>query len=367
MFSLGAHHKTTVGLDIGTTSIKAVELRRSGSGWSLHRIGAKPLPPKAMAGGKIKDKATVTQAIRDLWSEARFSSKRAAISVGGSAVIIKKIQLPTMSELDLEDQISTEAEEHIPFDIEEVYLDFQILSHGAENMDVLLSACKKEVVDNRLEAPREAGLDPVLCDLDIFCMANAVETFCLAGKKTQPIKKPAKGEKPEPAPATMLVNVGHTHLNLAAVVNGWPDFTRDHTFGGDKMIQEIIQGHDVSPEEAEQMLIRGHDARDRPWPTASREVVVHAFLEQLGNLVRQSVDFFNAGHPAQKVGDLYLSGGCALLPEATAFLNRMLNLPVLTANPFSRMGGHAGLKALGPERAPEFLVAAGLALRGDAP
>ncbi|MBF0294117.1 MAG: type IV pilus assembly protein PilM [Magnetococcales bacterium] len=367
MFSLGAHHKPTVGLDIGTTSIKAVELRRSGSGWNLHRIGVKPLPPKSVVGGKIKDKATVTQAIRDLWSEARFSGKRAAISVGGASVIIKKIQLPTMTELDLEDQISTEAEEHIPFDIDEVYLDFQILSHGAESMDVLLSACKKEVVDNRLEAPREAGLDPVLCDLDIFCVANAVETLCLSGKKTQPIKKPAKGEKLEPSPATMLVNAGHTHLNLAVTVNGWPDFTRDHTFGGDKMIQEIIQAHDLSAEEAEHMLIHGRDARDRPWPAASREVVVHAFLEQLSNLVKQSLDFFNAGHPAQKVGELYLSGGCAMLPEAIPFLNRMLNLPVRTANPFARMTGHAGLRALGPERAPEFLVAAGLALRGDAP
>ncbi|MBF0127082.1 MAG: type IV pilus assembly protein PilM, partial [Magnetococcales bacterium] len=338
--------------------------RRGAKGWSLHRIGSRPLPPKTVTNGKVKDKPALVQAIRELWTEAHFGSKRAAISVGGPSVIIKKIQLPLMTELDMEDQISTEAEEHIPFDIEEVYLDFQILSRSEETMDVLLTACKKELVDNRLEAPREAGLDPVLCDLDIFCVANAFETLCLTGKKNQPVKKVAAPEKAEKIDATVLVNVGSSHLNLAILANGLPDFTRDHAFGGERMVQEIMQNQNSSNEEAERLIIQGKDSRNRPWPPASREPVINAFLEQMGNLIKQSVEFFNASHPNHRVSGVYLSGGCALLPEALPFLNGLLNLPTHTANPLLGLGG--GGTVLRPESAPWYMVAMGLALRGDA-
>lgn len=373
MFPFGSQYKPIVGLDIGSTAIKAVELRPSGKTWNLHRIGSVPLPPKAVSSGKIKDKEVVVQAIRDLWTQARFTSKRTAISVGGPAVIIKKIQLPLMTELDMEDQISLEAEEHIPFDIEEVFLDFQILNRGEETMEVLLTACKKELVNNRLEAPREAGLDPVLCDLDLFCVTNAFDTFCQTKKDKQPPPKivktkspaPEKTDKTEKTNVTLLVNIGAVNLNIAILANGFPDFTRDHTFGGERMVQEIVQNQEISFEEAEQLLRQGKDAQNRPWPTESREQIVQPFLEQLGGLLKQSMDFYHASHANQQVSELFISGGCAILPETTVSLNAILNIPVQTVNPLTGLLGKSET-AIPKGTFPWYMVAMGLALRGDA-
>ncbi|MBF0428570.1 MAG: type IV pilus assembly protein PilM [Magnetococcales bacterium] len=365
MFPFDAHHPSIVGLDIGTASIKAVELRRAGKGWNLHRIGFKSLPPKAVTNGKIKDKEIVVQLLRDLWTEARFGSKRVAIAVGGPSVIIKRIQLPLMTELDLEDQISLEAEEHIPFDIEDVYLDFQILGRTGEQMDVLLSACKKELVDNRLEAPREAGLNPVLCDLDLFCVANAFESFCMPTAKKPQAKKTPPPEKGEKGEATALINIGSAHLNVAIIANGMPDFTRDHAFGSERMVQEIMQNQGISFEAAELLIQQHKESQNSAWPPENRTPIVQSFLDQLGNLVKQSVEFYQTGHTNQAVSTIYLSGGCAILPEMVSTLNEFLNLPVRTANPLA--GVHGKIPTTVPaETSPSFMVAMGLAVRGDA-
>ncbi|MBF0189858.1 MAG: type IV pilus assembly protein PilM [Magnetococcales bacterium] len=368
MIPFASFDKPVVGLDIGTTAIKAVELRRSGRQWSVHRVGWKPLPPKAVAGGKIKEKEIVVQTLRELWAECRFGCKRVAIGVGGPSVIIKRIPLALMSELDLEDQIALEAEEHIPFDIEEVYLDFQILERGAEQMDVMLTACKKELVDNRLEAPREAGLNPVLCDLDLFGMINAFGQFCPAAAGSHP-PKTAKNHKSDPAAkieSTALVNAGASHLSVAILTHGVPEFIRDHAFGGERLLQELQQQNNLSAEEAEQMIRQGHDSQNRPWSPAQRQPMIQAFAEQMSGLIRQSVDFHNASHGNQKVGSVHVSGGCALLPELPARLGELLNLPVHKVNPVSGLHGTVPA-ALRPDNATGFLVALGLALRGDAP
>ncbi|MBF0212083.1 MAG: type IV pilus assembly protein PilM [Magnetococcales bacterium] len=373
MFPFGSLDKPIVGLDIGTSAIKAVELRGSGRKWSLHRIGWKALPPKAVTGGKVKDKEVVVQALRELWTEARIGCKRVAIGVGGQSVILKRIPLALMSEMDLEDQLALEAEEHIPFDIEEVYLDFQILERGAEQMEVLLAACKKELVDNRLEATREAGLNPVLCDLDLFSMANAYDIFSAVGdgqvkhkntgKSKTTAAPPEKGEK---IPATALVNAGASHLSVAILVNGLPESTRDHAFGGERLLQELQQNASCSFEEADRMIRLGTDTQGRPWSAESRDPLVQAFLEQMGTLIRQSMDFHLAGHPNQQITSVQVGGGCAPLAELPDTLESLLNLPVRVITPWS--GLHGSLPPqLDPKNAPGYLVALGLALRGDAP
>ncbi|MBF0339711.1 MAG: type IV pilus assembly protein PilM [Magnetococcales bacterium] len=359
MFPFGGVSKPVVGLDIGATAIKAVELHRSGRRWSVHRVGWKPLPPKVVSGGKVKDKEAMVQALRELWSDARFGCKRVAIAVGGPAVIIKRIQVPLMSELDLEDQIALEAEEHIPFDIEEVYLDFQILERGAEQMEVLLTACKKEVVDNRMEAPREAGLEPVACDMDLFCLANAFDAFCRPALA-------AKGEKSDKIPATTLINVGASHLSVAILVNGLPEFTREHAFGTERLLQELQQNQGRSYEDAERMIRLGRDSRDVPWPGEEREAALNSFLEQMAGLIRQTVDFHHAGHPNQRVGTVFVAGGCAAIPELPGTLQSVINLPVVRLDPLSGLAGTTPAP-LNSGNAPAFLVALGLALRGDAP
>ncbi|MEO5333915.1 MAG: pilus assembly protein PilM [Magnetococcus sp. YQC-5] len=368
MFPFAFKNKSIVGLDLGTTSIKGAELRRSGAKWQLHRIGSLPVSPKAMSNGKIKDKDAVVQVLRDLWSSSRFDSKQVALSVGGPSVIIKKIQVAQMSEMDLEDVIRTESEEHIPFDIAEVYLDFQILGQTEKGMDVLLTACKKELVDIRLEVIREAGLDPVLCDVDLFSVANSFAAFCLpaqdkpSGKKPPP-KTPAP-DATEKLDVTALVNIGAASLNLAIIANGMPEFTRDHSFGGERMVQEIMQQQETSGEEAELMLRSGTDSRNRPWPAESRELIILPFLEQAGNLIKQSMDFYHASHANHRVAALYLSGGCAMLPEINSKLNSILNIQVKTANPLAALLGKS-TPPIQPETAPCYMVALGLATRGE--
>ncbi|MBF0271441.1 MAG: type IV pilus assembly protein PilM [Magnetococcales bacterium] len=372
MIPFASFDKPVVGLDIGTTAIKAVELRHSGRQWSVHRVGWKPLPPKAVSGGKIKEKEVVVQTLRELWAESRFGCKRVAIGVGGPSVIIKRIPLALMSELDLEDQIALEAEEHIPFDIEEVYLDFQILERGPEQMDVMLTACKKELVDNRLEAPREAGLNPVLCDLDLFGMINAFGQFCPTAAGAKGLSKAAKAKKTDQTAktdkteATALVNAGASHLSVAILANGVPEFIRDHAFGGERLLQELQQQNSLGTEEAERMIRLGQDAQNRPWSPTQRQPMVQAFLEQMAGLIRQSVDFHNAAHGNQRVGSVHVAGGCALLPELPTQLGELLNLPVQRVNPLSGLHGTIPA-ALRPDNATGFLVALGLALRGDAP
>ncbi len=377
MFPFGANSKSIVGLDIGSHSIKAVELRRAGKGWSPYRMGIKLLPPNVVSGGKIKDNDAMAQLLRDLWSEARFSCKRVSVGVGGPSVIIKKIQLPLMTELDLEDQISLEAEEHIPFDIEEVYLDFQILDQAAETMDVMLTACKRELVDSRLAPLIAAGLNPVVCDLDLFGVVNAFNMFCQPRQKKVSAKKVVfkKGSEKKGGESdstavvevALLVNTGATNLSLAIIANGIPTFTRDHAFGGGRLLQEIMQNQEISLEEAELLVRQGQDSQKRPWVPAARELVVTPFLEQLGGLIRQSVEFYQNSHPNQRVSEVFVSGGSALLAETATNLTTFLNLPVQIVNPLTALGGKGvpdTAKTIRAEMLPEFLVAMGLALRG---
>jgi type IV pilus assembly protein PilM len=235
---LSKKYKPIIGLDIGTTAIRAVEIRPVGSSWRLHRWGNQPIPPDAVADGKIKNSEEVVVALQTLFAKTDFSTKRVALSVGGPSVVIKSIQLPFMTEMDLEDQISLEAEEHIPFGIDDVHLDFQILSQDEENMNVLLTACKKESLDAYLKVVEEAELKAVVCDLEICCLVNAHEAFISPGifapleKKKKVKKKDKKKPETKVAPRVIsLVNCGGSYLNVVILLDGIPIFNRDYMFG----------------------------------------------------------------------------------------------------------------------------------------
>lgn len=384
MSLFGSPFTPIVGLDISTTSLKAVELRLVGSSWKVHRWGFKPLPPAVVADGKVKDSEAAAQAIRELFTETKFSTKQVAASVSGSAVIIKKIQLANMSELELEDQIPLEAEEYIPFDIEEVYLDFQVLSRGEENMDVLLVACKKDLVDNHKATLEAAGLKPVLFDLDLFCIQNVYETL-LAGT---PVKsKPGNGKKPgfalplgklmgrgkkadaaapeSASPPTAagektvaLVNVGATLINMNILCGGTPNFTRDQLFGGRHLTEEVQRAFDTSYEDAVKMQL----GEISP-PESYFSEVLPSFLDQLSLQISQSLEFYQGSHADQPVTAVYLSGGCVLLPGVMDFLRQKSDIPVELANPFAQFKGFKDDAALA--MGPRFMVAMGLAMRGE--
>ena len=377
-------HRPVVGLDIGSSAIKVAEMQRSGNRWHLLHVGIQPLVPDAVVDGQIKQPELVTQAIKELLASSGITTKQTALSLGGASVITKKIQMASMTELDLEDQIALEAEEYIPFDIEEVHLDFQILSQQDEGMEVLLTACKKEVIHNHTEVIRQAGLQPQVCDLDLFCLINAyttfVQPFIPAGGLRLPTTKTSNkttdsgdGSSQEMG-TTVIVNLGAAFLNIAMITpHGLPGYIRDHALGGRQLIQEIKTRYDMSWAEAEQWLIvpeqseKGHSVS-----VDLQTEAIAPFLEQVVQQIRQAISFHRTGNLEQPVTAICLAGGCALLTNAAAFIGERLELPVHTAEPFanlthrrSRGKQESEQAALLQHLGPRFMVALGLALRGD--
>ncbi|MEO5376933.1 MAG: pilus assembly protein PilM [Magnetococcus sp. DMHC-6] len=355
MLSIGK--KSIIGLDIGSNAIKAVELKPSGKKWQLHKYGIKSIPQEAIVNSQIKDMEGVARTIRELMAEAHFTSKQVAISVSGSAVIVKKIQVGAMSLLDLEDQIPLEAEEYIPFDIEEVHLDFQVLGQHDEQMDVLLTACKKDLINQRLEAVETAGLQAKICDLDLFCLANSFELI---------LRAPSDIEN-----AMALVNIGASLTNITILIGSDPIFTRDHLFGANLLTKEIQQRYELSYSEAELLQSRAatnqkDNKENNPIPHDYQEEVVRPFFEQLGRQIGQSIDFYKANHPQKPVKAVLISGGGGLTPGLGDFLTEQLGIETRLANPFDGIKLNDSVKkdpiltAMGPR----FMIAVGLALRG---
>ena len=364
-------YKAIVGLDIGTTSIRAVEIRPAGKGWRLHRWGHQPLPLDTIVDGKVKNSDTIVSALTSLFEKTGFSTKRVAISVGGPSVIIKNIQLPFMTELELEDQISMEAEEHIPFGIDDVNLDFQILKQDEENLNVLLTACKKESLDEYIKVVEEAGLIASVCDLDICCIVNAHDAFVSPGS-IGAVKKPKKKKKGGKEPdanveesVISLVNTGGSYLNVVILVGAVPTFTRDYAFGTKSLIQQIGQELEIPFEEAEQLLVGG----ETPEQKQVLEEHMPPFEDQLLSTIRQSLDFYKTSNPNQPVTELNLSGPCAQIPGLEQRLSEQLAIPVKFSNPLNglKAGRGGGYRPLSKSLAPRFMVALGLALRGDMP
>ncbi|MBF0400853.1 MAG: type IV pilus assembly protein PilM [Magnetococcales bacterium] len=378
-------HRPVVGLDIGFSAIKVAELQRGGKQWSLNRCGIQPLPPEAVVDGQIKQPEVVTQAIRELLAANNITTKQAAISLGGSSVITKKIQMPVMSELELEDQIAMEAEEYIPFDIENVNLDFHILGQNNETMEILLTACKKDLILSHSEAVRQAGLEPLVCDLDLFCLVNAYQTFLQPYPQSQARAlafnpSPAEGgpsdKQPSREPVVILVNMGAAFINIAIVTaNGLPGYIRDHALGGRQIVHEIKTRQSLPWVEAERMLIMPGEEREHHSESASWQTeLIDPFLEQVVQQIRQAISFHKTGNPDHPVTAVWLAGGCSLLPNATRRIGERLELPLYLADPFANLTHRwcrdkkeSPATALLKGMAPRFMVALGLALRGDRP
>ena len=250
LFSLGKT-KSIVGLDIGSSSVKAVECAVRNKRVELLHVGVAPIPAEAIVQGAFLNSGAIVEAIREAMDSAGIKTKTVATAVSGHSVIVKKISLPSMTREELEESIRWEAEQYIPFDINEVNLDFQIL-HGAEmegQMDVLLVAAKKDLIDDYVHVITDAGLTPAVIDVAAFAVENAFEAnYDLRGEDV-----------------VALVNIGSQVVNINIVANGAPAFTRDISTGGSAYTEEIQKALSVSWDEAERMKIGGRgegDAQD---------------------------------------------------------------------------------------------------------
>ncbi len=344
MFGLGGA-KTIVGLDIGSSSIKAVELKRARGEITAARVGLEPLPTDVVVDSMIVDSPTVSAAISKLFSEQQIKSKLVATSVSGHSVIVKRIPVPTQSDAELAESIQGEASQHIPFDINDVHVDYQILSDegaGGPTMDVLLVAVKKEKVLNYTAALSMAGKQPALVDIDAFALQNCYQY----------------NYDPAPGSTVALLNLGASVMNINIVKGVSPLFPRDVSVGGNQYTDALQKELDLSFDDAEGLKLGrkvGTVSEDAKLPVLQQvtEVIV---LE-----IQKTFDFFRATAAGEHIERIYLAGGSSKVPGLVEALRQEFSLPVEVLNPFQRVG--APPSPFIEQNAGQFAVAVGLALR----
>jgi type IV pilus assembly protein PilM len=341
-----ARGKPVVGLDIGTSSVKLCQLRRTKKGYALQSFGLVPLPSEAIVDGALMNAGAVSDAISELIRSHKVRSKETAIAISGHSVIIKKSNLPPMTPDELDEQIRWEAEQYIPFDINDVNLDVQIVKAAPtpqSQMDVLLVAAKKDMINDYVQVVTDSGLSATICDVDAFAVENAFE---------------ANYDVP-PSETVAIVNVGAIKTNINVLSKGMSAFTRDMSIGGNAYSEEIQKRLGVAYDEAEAMKIGGE--------TGSRELEAAIALvnDNVATEVQRSLDFYSATAADAQFARIYLAGGTAKLASLAQALGQRLGVPCEVLSPFRRIEIDESvfdadyIKSIGPQAA----VAVGLATR----
>jgi type IV pilus assembly protein PilM len=341
--------KGVIGLDIGSNSIKLVELRESQNSFKLENLGIAPLPPEAIVDGALMDSVTIIDAIRQLVVDSKTRTKDAVTSVSGHSVIVKKITLPVMSVPELEESIQWEAERYIPFDINDVNIDFQIFGSTPENpevMDVVLVAAKKDIVNDYVSVVIESGLNPVIIDVDAFAIENMLSVNYEIGKEE----------------TVAVVNVGASITNINILKDNMTAFTRDIFKGGNQITDEIQRQLHIDYEEAEKIKVGSKiDAVSQP----VIQEVLRSASESLANEIGNSIEFYQSTTTYEKIEKLYLSGGGSKTKDFDIILQQVIGIPVEIVNPFKKIeytGKSFDLEYL-REIGPMMAVGVGLATR----
>ena len=336
-----------VGLDIGSAFVKAVELRPIGNDYELVGFGMGPVPPGAIEQSEIKQPAAVQSAIRQALEQGRIQATDASIGMSGGSVIAKRVTLPKMSEAELAESIRWEAEQHIPFDIEDVELDFQILRQQGPQLEVMLVAVKKGKVQSYVDAVAEAGLGVVVVDVDVFALETQYD-YNFAGETA--------GE----TDVVALVNIGHETTNTNILQGGVNVYARDVFVGGKQYSSTIAQRFDLTPADAD-ALVRGKQG-SVSW--AEIEPVLDLVSQELGQEIQRTLDYFGTTAEHERIQRIFLSGGCALIPGLQDFLSSQWGIEVQPADPFKRIKLGPGLNEdVVQKLAPLAAVATGLAMR----
>jgi len=348
--SLFRTSKSVVGLDIGSSAVKAVELKPSGKGFRVTAFGSEPVPPDAIVDGAIIDAAAVAEAIRRVFDgNAAFKTKEVCASLSGNAVIVKKITLPVMTPAELDDSIYWEAEQYIPFDIQDVNLDYQILDPGTGpdsrgSMDVLLVAAKKDKIGDYTSVIAQAGRTPVIVDVDAFALQNAYEiNYGLV-----------------PGQVVVLLNAGASAININILQGDQSVFTRDISMGGNAYTEAVQKELDLPFDTAEQ-LKRGIPVDGATF--ADAQPVLHAVTENVLLEIQKTFDFFKATAASDQIDRIMLSGGASRVDGFQAMVQERFNAPVEEFDPFRTVGWDAKKLGGDPAEQATAAVAVGLAVR----
>lgn len=348
----GKNKKSLVGLDIGSSRVKAVELVRSGkNSFELVNIGQVALMADTIVDGQIIDGNHVSDSINRIFEEQAITTTQVATSISGHAVIVKKISLPPMSAEELREQIQWEAEQHIPFDINDVNLDYHVIQNGAgDSMEVLLVACKKDVVSQLTQVISQAGKMPSVVDVDAFALQNAYEV----------------SYAPQPSETVMLLNIGASVMNINIVRGEHSVFTRDISMGGNQYTDTLQRELSLTFDQAE-MLKRGGAVDGVEVSFEHAEPLLNSVTEMVASEVERTMNFFynQSSLDGERLLRVLVAGGSCKVHGLLPYLQERLQIQVEPFDPF-RMITISNKKFdenYIREFSPDMAVAVGLALR----
>ena len=342
----GKKQRSLVGLDIGSSSVKAVELKKTKDAFELLSVGLEPLSPETVVDGAIIDALSVSAAIDRIYASQKVKNKNVATSVSGHSVIIKKINLPMLEEDELYDQVYADAGQYIPFDIADVSLDYQVLepSPAGDTQEVLLVAVKRDKINNYQSAL--IGRTLGLVDVDAFALQNTYET----------------NYQPNPDETAALLSIGASVMNINIVRGGVPLFTRDVSVGGNQYTDALQKELELTFEDAEN-LKRGQALAGIS--DEQKAAVLRSVSEILVLEIQKTFDFFRATAGAAAIGHIYAAGGAARTPGLLDMLKEEFQMPVDELDPFRRVTYNPAKFSdeYVKEIAPRLAVCVGLGLR----
>jgi type IV pilus assembly protein PilM len=336
--------KVTAGLDIGSGFVKLVVVDHSRGDPEIIKIATSPLIPDAIVEGEVMDPVLVAETLRSVKDAADLDTNEVVAAVGGHDVIIKKIQMDRMAEAEARELIRWEAHQHVPFDMESVQLDFQVLDpeFDTPQMSVLLVAAKRTLIDNRLALLADAGLDPAIIDVDAFALHNAFE---------QSYPDSMVG-------MVALVNVGHETSNVNIMEEGIPIVVRDIPFGSRRIRETLQRERGMTADEAEAVLHGREEAEDL-------EGLVGERVDELAVGIERAIAFITAQSGGDGVDQVFLSGGGARVPGVLTGLADRLGVTTHLANPLERVAvkPEVSLEVAVDEISPMLMLPVGLAMR----
>ena len=351
MFGLFSNKSNILlGLDISSTSVKLLELSKNGARYRVESYGVEPLPPNAVVEKNISDVEGVGDAVKRLITRAKASSRLCAVAVAGSAVITKTIEMDaSLSDDEMENQITVEADQYIPYPLDEVAIDFEVmgLSEGStDQVEVLLAACRRENVELREASLELGGIKPRVVDIEAHAMKRAFE-----------LVQPQLGANPEDL-VVAVIDIGATMTTLSVLADDKSIYTREQLFGGKQLTEEIQRRYGLSFEEAGLAKKRGG------LPDDYEQEVLQPFKEAVLQQVTRSLQFFFSSSQYDDVDYIVLAGGTASIEGLAEMIENKLGTPTIIANPFLDMAlaGKVDSTALAND-APAMMIACGLAMR----
>lgn len=342
--------KNLVGLDIGSSSVKAVELGKKGASFQLLSLGFESLQPDTIVDGQIMELNNVSNVISHIFNEHQIRTNKVAAGVSGHSVIVKNIVLPQMSEEELQESFSWHAEEHIPFDIADVNLDYELTNKSSESLHVLMAACKSDKIANVKQAIQLAGKQPVVIDVDAFALQNCYEV----------------NYQPKANEVVALLNIGASTMNINILKGTRSVFARDASVGGSQYTSLLQKELGLSFEQAEAVK-RGQALPEGIEPRPIQPIIA-TVSDILALEFRKTMDFYRAtaSEGDTTIQKVFLAGGGSKLPGLAEYLANRFEIPVEVLDPFRQID--VDDRKFDPEYmreiVPEMAIAVGLALRG---